>query len=165
MVHVQSCRFANLTYSFFDVSIAVAVVVAFFKLPIKAKMTFSYFVVVVVIICTQFSSPKLIFDCFYFLVERLLSAIEYASKNSTSLNAVNDLLGSCFAVLLEACHGVADKFVLSDDVVTALADFKRCERERYDLLKKTEMDSAEEKRKAGEDLLGLIHIIAFIKKY
>ena len=136
------------------------------KLPIKAKMTFSYFVVVVVvIICTQFSSPKLIFDCFYFLVERLLSAIEYASKNSTSLNAVNDLLGSCFAVLLEACHGVADKLVLSDDVVTALADFKRCERERYDLLKKTEMDSAEEKRKAGEDLLGLIHIIAFIKKY
>ena len=136
------------------------------KLPIKAKMTFSYFVVVVVvIICTQFSSPKLIFHCFYFLVERLLSAIEYASKNSTSLNAVNDLLGSCFAVLLEACHGVADKFVLSDDVVTALADFKRCERERYDLLKKTEMDSAEEKRKAGEDLLGLIHIIAFIKKY
>ena len=135
------------------------------KLSIKAKMTFSYFVVVVVIICTQFSSPKLIFDCFYFLVERLLSAIEYASKNSTSLNAVNDLLGSCFVVLLEACHGVADKFVLSDDVVTALADFKRCERERYDLLKKTEMDSAEEKRKAGEDLLGLIHIIAFIKKY
>ena len=136
------------------------------KLPMKAKMTFSYFVVVVVvIICTQFSSPKLIFDCFYFLVERLLSAIEYASKNSTSLNAVNDLLGSCFAVLLEACHGVADKFVLSDDVVTALADFKRCERERYDLLKKTEMDSAEEKRKAGEDLLGLIHIISFIKKY
>ena len=136
------------------------------KLPMKAKMTFSYFVVVVVvIICTQFSSPKLIFDCFYFLVERLLSAIEYASKNSTSLNAVNDLLGSCFAVLLEACHGVADKFVLSDDVVTALADFKRCERERYDLLKKTEMDNAEEKRKAGEDLLGLIHIIAFIKKY
>ena len=135
-------------------------------LPMKAKMTFSYFVVVVVvIICTQFSSPKLIFDCFYFLVERLLSAIEYASKNSTSLNAVNDLLGSCFAVLLEACHGVADKFVLSDDVVTALADFKRCERERYDLLKKTEMDSAEEKRKAGEDLLGLIHIISFIKKY
>ena len=135
------------------------------KLPMKAKMTFSYFVVVVVvIICTQFSSPKLIFDCFYFLVERLLSAIEYASKNSTSLNAVNDLLGSCFAVLLEACHGVADKFVLSDDVVTALADFKRCERERYDLLKKTEMDSAEEKRKAGEDLLGLIHIISFIKK-
>ena len=116
------------------------------------------------IICTQFSSPNLIFDCFYFLVERLLSAIEYASKSSTSLNAVNDLLGSCFAVLLEACHGVADKFVLSDDVVTALADFKRCERERYDLLKKTEMDSAEEKRKAGEDLLGLIHIIAFIKK-
>ena len=136
------------------------------KLPMKAKMTFSYFVVVVVvIICTQFSSPKLIFDCFYFLVERLLSAIEYASKNSTSLNAVNDLLGSCFKVLLEACHGVADKFVLSDDVVTALADFKRCERERYDLLKKTEMDSAEEKRKAGEDLLGLIHIISFIKKY
>ena len=136
------------------------------KLPMKAKMTFSYFVVVVVVmICTQFSSPKLIFDCFYFLVERLLSAIEYASKNSTSLNAVNDLLGSCFAVLLEACHGVADKFVLSDDVVTALADFKRCERERYDLLKKTEMDSAEEKRKAGEDLLGLIHIISFIKKY
>ena len=136
------------------------------KLSIKAKMTFSYFVVVVVvIICTQFSSPKLIFDCFYFLVERLLSAIEYASKNSTSLNAVNDLLGSCFAVLLEACHGVADKFVLSDDVVTALADFKRCERERYDLLKKTEMDSAEEKRKAGEDLLGLIHIVSFIKKY
>ena len=136
------------------------------KLPMKAKMTFNYFVVVVVvIICTQFSSPKLIFDCFYFLVERLLSAIEYASKNSTSLNAVNDLLGSCFAVLLEACHGVADKFVLSDDVVTALADFKRCERERYDLLKKTEMDSAEEKRKAGEDLLGLIHIISFIKKY
>ena len=136
------------------------------KLPMKAKMTFSYFVVVVVvIICTQFSSPKLIFDCFYFLVERLLSAIEYASKNSTSLNAVNDLLGSCFAVLLEACSGVADKFVLSDDVVTALADFKRCERERYDLLKKTEMDSAEEKRKAGEDLLGLIHIISFIKKY
>ncbi|XP_073229610.1 uncharacterized protein [Porites lutea] len=87
--------------------------------------------------------------------ERLLSAIEYASKNSTSLNAVNDLLGSCFAVLLEACHGVADKFVLSDDVVTALADFKRCERERYDLLKKTEMDSAEEKRKAGEDLLDI----------
>ena len=136
------------------------------KLPMKAKMTFSYFVVVVVvIICTQFSSPNLIFDYFYFLVERLLSAIEYASKNSTSLNAVNDLLGSCFAVLLEACHGVADKFVLSDDVVTALADFKRCERERYDLLKKTEMDSAEEKRKAGEDLLGLIHIISFIKKY
>ena len=135
------------------------------KLPIKAKMTFSYFVVVVVIIWTQFSSPNLIFDYFYFLVERLLSAIEYASKNSTSLNAVNDLLGSCFAVLLEACSGVADKFVLSDDVVTALADFKRCERERYDLLKKTEMDSAEEKRKAGEDLLGLIHIIAFIKKY
>ena len=134
------------------------------KLPMKAKMTFSYFVVVVVITCTQFSRPKLIFDCFYFLVERLLSAIEYASKNSTSLNAVNDLLGSCFAVLLEACHGAADKFVLSDDVVTALADFKRCERERYDLLKKTEMDSAEEKRKAGEDLLGLIHIIAFIKK-
>ena len=162
---MQSCCFANLTYSFFDVSIAVAVVVAI-KLPMKAKMTFSYFVVVVVvIICTQFSSPKLIFDCFYFLVERLLSAIEYASKNSTSLNAVNDLLGSCFAVLLEACHGVADKFVLSDDVVTALADFKRCERERYDLLKKTEMDSAEEKRKAGEDLLGLIHIISFIKKY
>jgi len=27
-------------------------------------------------------------------------------------------------------------------VVTALADFKRCERERYELLKKTEMDSA-----------------------
>lgn len=82
-----------------------------------------------------------------------MAAIEYASKNSTSLSAVNDLLGSCLVVLLEACHGVADKFVLCDDVVTALADFKRCERERYDLLKKTEMDSAEEKREAGEQLL------------
>ena len=163
MVHVQSCCFANLTYSFLTFPLLLPS--SLLKLPIKAKMTFSYFVVVVVITCSQFSSPKLIFDCFYFLVERLLSAIEYASKNSTSLNAVNDLLGSCFAVLLEACHGVADKFVLSDDVVTALADFKRCERERYELLKKTEMDSAEEKRKAGEDLLGLIHIIAFIKKY
>ena len=59
-------------------------------------------------------------------------------------------------VHLEACHGVADKFVLSDNAVTALADFKRCERERYDLLKKAEMDSAEEKRNEGDALLGMI---------
>ena len=82
-----------------------------------------------------------------------MSAIEYASRNATSLNAVNDLLGSCLVVLLEACHGVADKFELSDDVVTALADFKRCERERNELLKKSEMDSAEDKKKTGEKLL------------
>ena len=82
-----------------------------------------------------------------------MTAIEYASKNATSLNAVNDLLGSCLVVLLEACHGVADKFTLSDDAVTALAEFKRCERERYDLLKKVEMDSAEEKREEGKGLL------------
>ena len=88
-----------------------------------------------------------------FSPERLLAVIEYASQNSISLNAVNELLGSCFTVVLEACHGVADKFALSDDVVTALADFKRCERERYELLKKTEMDSAEEKREAGQELL------------
>ena len=82
-----------------------------------------------------------------------MAAIEYASKNATSLNAVNDLLGSCLVVLLEACHGVADKFALSDDAVTALAEFKRCERERLELLKKVEMDSAEEKREEGKDLL------------
>lgn len=83
-----------------------------------------------------------------------MSAIDYATKNSTSLNAVKELLGSCFLVLLEACHGVADKFELSDETVTALADFKRCERERYELLKKTEMDSAEDKREEGVKLLG-----------
>ncbi|XP_078384616.1 uncharacterized protein LOC144667108 [Oculina patagonica] len=87
--------------------------------------------------------------------EQLLTAIDYATKNSTSLNAVKELLGSCFLVLLEACHGVADKFELSDETVTALADFKKCERERYDLLKKTEMDSAEEKREEGVKLLDL----------
>ena len=85
---------------------------------------------------------------------KLLGAIDYAAKNSTSLNAVTELLGSCFAVLLEACHGVADKFELSDDTVEALADFKRCERERYDLLKKTEMDRAVDKREEGVTLLG-----------
>nr|XP_058969420.1 trichohyalin-like [Pocillopora verrucosa] len=85
--------------------------------------------------------------------EKLLGAIDYAAKNSTSLNAVTELLGSCFAVLLEACHGVADKFELSDDTVEALADFKRCERERYDLLKKTEMDRAVDKREEGVTLL------------
>lgn len=85
--------------------------------------------------------------------EKLLVAIDYAAKNSTSLNAVTELLGSCFAVVLEACHGVADKFELSHDTVEALADFKRCERERFDLLKKTEMDSALEKREEGVILL------------
>ena len=92
-------------------------------------------------------------ECVIFSTEKLLTAIKYASKNATSLNAVNDLLGSCLAVLLEACHGEADKFTLSDDTVTALADFKRCERERYELLKKVEMDSAEEKREEGADFL------------
>lgn len=86
--------------------------------------------------------------------EQLLTAIDYAAKNSTSLNAVKELLGSCFLVVLEACHGVADKFELSDEAVTALADFKRCERERYELLKKTEMDRADDKREEGVQLLG-----------
>ena len=85
-----------------------------------------------------------------------MTAIDYAAKNSTSLNAVKELLGSCFLVLLEACHGVADKFELSDEAVNALADFKRCERERYDLLRKTEMDSADDKRQEGVQFLGNI---------
>lgn len=85
--------------------------------------------------------------------DKLTEAIGHASKNSTSLSAVNDLLGSCFMVLMEACHGVADKFALSDDVVIALADFKRCERERIELQKKTEMESAEEKIEEQEKLL------------
>ena len=83
-----------------------------------------------------------------------MTAIDYAAKNSTSLNAVKELLGSCFAVVLVACRDVADKFELSEEAVTALADFKRCERERYELLKKTEMDSADEKRQEGVQLLG-----------
>lgn len=85
--------------------------------------------------------------------ESFLGAIRYASENSTSLNAVNESLGSGLKVLLEACHGVADKFALSDDVVTALADFKRCERERHELQKKADLDSAEAKREAGLQLL------------
>ena len=85
---------------------------------------------------------------------QLSTAIDYAAKNSTSLNAVKELMGSCCAVLLEACHGVADTFDLSDDAVVALADFKKCERERYDLLKKSEMDRAAEKREEGAHLLG-----------
>lgn len=88
------------------------------------------------------------------LTEQLLTAIDYAAKNSTSLNAVKELLGSCFGVVLVACCDVADKFELSDEAVTALADFKRCERERYELLKKTEMDGADEKRQEGVQLLG-----------
>lgn len=87
--------------------------------------------------------------------EQLLTAIDYAAKNSTSLNAVKELLGACFLVVLEACHGVADKFELSDEAVTGLADFKRCERERYELLKKTEMDRADDKREEGVQLLDL----------
>ena len=88
--------------------------------------------------------------------ESFLGAIRYASENSTSLNAVNESLGSGLKVLLEACHGVADKFALSDDVVTALADFKRCERERHELQKKADLDSAEAKREAGLQLLSMI---------
>lgn len=91
---------------------------------------------------------------YHFSTDKLTEAIGHASKNSTSLSAVNDLLGSCFMVLMEACHGVADKFALSDDVVIALADFKRCERERIELQKKTEMESAEEKIEEQEKLLG-----------
>ena len=82
-----------------------------------------------------------------------MRAIRYASENKTSLNAVNESLGSCLKVLLEACHGVADKFALSDEVVTALADFKRCERESLELQKKAELNSAEEKREEGTQLL------------
>lgn len=85
--------------------------------------------------------------------ESFLGAIRYASENKTSLNSVNESLGSCLKVLLEACHGVADKFALSDEVVTALADFKRCERESLELQKKAELNSAEEKREEGTHLL------------
>ena len=95
-------------------------------------------------------------DCIlspFFTSEMLSSAIDFAKKNGTSLNAANDVLRSCLKIMLEACHGVADKFELSSEAVTALVDFKKTERERQDLLKRAEMDSADEKREEGVTFL------------
>lgn len=72
--------------------------------------------------------------------------IDYVAKNLIFFNVVKELLGFCFGVVLVVCCDVVDKFEFLDEVVIALVDFKRCERERYELLKKIEMDGVDEKR-------------------
>ena len=84
----------------------------------------------------------------------LLGAIQYANQHSTSLSAAHEILSIAVTVFTKACQSAADKFELSDESAAALAEYKRCERERLELLKKASMGEAEEKRAEGMRLLG-----------
>ncbi|XP_032217735.1 cingulin [Nematostella vectensis] len=79
----------------------------------------------------------------------LSSAIRFANDSSTSLSSANQILESSLEVFKEACQGIAEKFELSAESTSALAEFKRCERERQELMKRARMNEADMKREEG----------------
>ena len=89
------------------------------------------------------------------------AAITHAKNNATSLSSAKEILENSLEVFCQACDIVAEEFELSEACTVALGDYKRCERERQDYLRKSDILEADEKREEGIGHLGkLTHYYA-----
>lgn len=77
------------------------------------------------------------------------AAITHAKDNHTSLSSAQEILDKSLEMFGQACDIVAANFELSEACTKALAEYKRCERERQEFLKKSDMLEADEKREEG----------------
>ena len=82
------------------------------------------------------------------------TAITHAKNSNTSLSSAKEILEKSLAMFCKACDIVAEKFELSEGCTKALGEYKRCERERQEYLKKSDMVEADEKRDEGITHLG-----------
>mgnify|MGYP001792649696 CR=1 FL=1 len=82
------------------------------------------------------------------------NAITHAKDHATSLSAAKESLEHSLGIFCQACDIVAEKFELSEACTVALGDYKRCERERQEHLRKSDMVEADEKRAKGIGYLG-----------